>query len=278
MHSVDSQAPRELQRKLLHPRILLKDLGTESDVCRRTIRAFYDALVDPSKPQTLDFFNEWRKILAQTCAYSTEKIQGLERSFDLPYNQEEIDFEKLLFAAHTYFALIMKLLSVEAATLFADSDFRSFLLDLRERARLHPETIRPALRSMETGKAFTDLGITNFIDGDMFSWYETEWRPSVSQSICEIIEILSDYEIAAYELEPVAVSDLFKHLYQGLFPRELRHDLGEFYTPDWLVELILNEAGFTVDQFEALARKKGEFFFPLRLKLLDPACGSGTFL
>ncbi|MFQ5981232.1 MAG: class I SAM-dependent DNA methyltransferase [Candidatus Heimdallarchaeota archaeon] len=278
MHSAESQALRGLQRNLLQPRILLKDLGTESDVCRRTIRAFYDALVNPSKPQTLDFFNEWKKILAQTCAYSAEKIQGLERGFDLPYNPEEIDFEKLLFAAQTYFALILKLLSLEAATLFADSDLTSFLLGLRESARLDPETIRPALRSMETGLAYADLGITNFIDGDMFSWYETEWRPSVSQPLCRIIEILSDYEIAAYEREQVAVSDLFKHLYQGLFPRELRHDLGEFYTPDWLAELILDEAGFTLDQFEALARKKGDAFFPLRLKLLDPACGSGTFL
>lgn len=272
------EALRGLRRKLLHPRILLKDLGTKSDVCRRTIRAFYDALVDPSKLRTLDFFNEWKLNVAQTCAYSANKIQGLERSFNLPYNPEEIDFEKLLFAAHTYFALVMKLLSIEAATLFTDSDLRSFLLDLREKARLNPETIRPALRYMETGKAFADLGITNFIDGDILSWYETEWRPSVSQSICQIIEILSDYEIAAYELEPAAVSDLFKHLYQGLFPRELRHDLGEFYTPDWLAELILNEAGFTLDQFEALARKKGDIFSPLNLKLLDPACGSGTFL
>ena len=42
----------------------------------------------------------------------------------------------------------------------------------------------------------------------------------------------------------------------------MRHDLGEFYTPDWLAEYMLRET---------LAKKP-------TAKLLDPACGSGTFL
>lgn len=46
-------------------------------------------------------------------------------------------------------------------------------------------------------------------------------------------------------------------------PKELRHDLGEFYTPDWLAELVLNEVGYFGDPSH---------------RLLDPACGSGTFL
>ena len=49
-------------------------------------------------------------------------------------------------------------------------------------------------------------------------------------------------------------------------PRELRHNLGEYYTPDWLSERLLNmlEGG----RFEGNPEKR----------LLDPACGSGTFL
>jgi SAM-dependent methyltransferase len=46
-------------------------------------------------------------------------------------------------------------------------------------------------------------------------------------------------------------------------PRELRHDLGEYYTPDWLAELTLDDAGYDGN---------------LSKRLLDPACGSGTFL
>jgi SAM-dependent methyltransferase len=55
--------------------------------------------------------------------------------------------------------------------------------------------------------------------------------------------------------------DLLKELYENLVDRETKHDLGEVYTPDWLVELTLREANFKAGQ-----------------RLLDPACGSGTFL
>jgi len=57
--------------------------------------------------------------------------------------------------------------------------------------------------------------------------------------------------------------DLFKPLYENLFPRALRHALGEYYTPDWLAEHVLDQVGY-----------QGQ---PDR-RLLDPACGSGTFL
>jgi len=48
-----------------------------------------------------------------------------------------------------------------------------------------------------------------------------------------------------------------------LFPKSVRHDLGEYYTPDWLAEHVLNELGYEGDPDK---------------RLLDPACGSGTFL
>ena len=57
--------------------------------------------------------------------------------------------------------------------------------------------------------------------------------------------------------------DLLKQLYQQLFPRSVRHDLGEYYTPDWLAELVLNELNYDGNPDK---------------RLLDPACGSGTFL
>jgi SAM-dependent methyltransferase len=56
---------------------------------------------------------------------------------------------------------------------------------------------------------------------------------------------------------------LLKKLYQQLFPKSVRHDLGEYYTPDWLAEHVLNELGYEGDPDK---------------RLLDPACGSGTFL
>ena len=57
--------------------------------------------------------------------------------------------------------------------------------------------------------------------------------------------------------------DWFRPLYQELFPRRLRRRLGEFYTPDWLVEHVLDQVGYSGGPTATL---------------LDPACGSGAFL
>lgn len=62
--------------------------------------------------------------------------------------------------------------------------------------------------------------------------------------------------------------DVLGHLYQEHLPPEERKMLGEFYTPTAIVDLILDSVGYTPDnQIEAD-----------KYDLLDPACGSGTFL
>jgi len=52
-------------------------------------------------------------------------------------------------------------------------------------------------------------------------------------------------------------------LYQAIFSKALRHSMGEYYTPAWLVEHVLDEVGY-----------RGQ----PGLRLLDPTCGSGGFL
>jgi len=81
--------------------------------------------------------------------------------------------------------------------------------------------------------------------------------------IIEIVKKLGDYDPTTVELEPDRVQDLFKRLYQNLVPKRVRYDLGEYFTPDWLAGLVLKEAGYDGD---------------IEIRVLDPACGSGTFL
>ena len=59
--------------------------------------------------------------------------------------------------------------------------------------------------------------------------------------------------------------DFIKMIYEELFPKELRHSMGEFYTPDWLAEITIAEI---IKNDKTLEKRK---FF-------DPTCGSGTFL
>ena len=56
--------------------------------------------------------------------------------------------------------------------------------------------------------------------------------------------------------------DLIREVFHGLYPKEVRHGLGEFYTPDWMAQHIV--------KFNSENLDKGV--------ILDPTCGSGTFL
>jgi len=171
----------------------------------------------------------------------------------------------------------MKLLAAEVATLYGDSLLWSYLRRLEESYFRSTEVLKVELEDLEEGGIFAKLGIKNFLEADFFAWYLNEWDNEVADAVIEVIRKLSEYEPATAELEPDTIRDLFKELYENLVPQTVRHDLGEYYTPDWLAELILKEIGYSMEYFEELTKQKG-IEAPLELRVLDPACGSGTFL
>ena len=69
-------------------------------------------------------FEDWKRVFSQVCAYSKDKLKGLIGYYGL---SGDIDVEKLMFAIHTYYTLLMKLLTSEIVTLFADSLIGSYL-------------------------------------------------------------------------------------------------------------------------------------------------------
>ncbi len=116
---------------------------------------------------------------------------------------------------------------------------------------------RDDLPGLVTGETFERLGLDNFVTNDFFAWVNSDLSTT-----CDILSALATRLTGAYDLSAVK-EDLLKELYQELVDPNTRHKLGEFYTPDWLAELTLRRAGFPS---------------PDPPSLLDPACGSGTFL
>ena len=74
---------------------------------------------------------------------------------------------------------------------------------------------------------------------------------------------LSLYRLS--DLQLTRTRDVVKRIYQQLVPAVLRHNIGEYFTPEWLVEFTLDRAGYTGAEI-------------LNKKYLDPCCGSGNFL
>jgi hypothetical protein len=264
-----------LRRKALSPEELLKDFGPDSVTAREAVKVFYSKLMRAS-PKTKVLFDDWRRVFSQVCAYSPDKIKGLGDFYG--FGKNKLDPEKLLFALQTYYALIMKLLAAEVASLYLAPRIWSYLRMLEEAYYRGHEELRERLRELEEGGVFASLGITNFMEADYFAWYLDDWDADIAKSVMRVINTLSDYDPTIAELEPERVRDLFKRLYQNLVPKKIRHDLGEYYTPDWLAELVLDEVGWTLETFEKVREENNDALSPLNLRLLDPACGSGTFL
>ncbi len=256
------EAIRGLSRKPIDDKFILIEFGPDSEIAKSSIQAFYKALIDTKSPRTMVLFEDWKRVFSQVCAYSTDKLKELINYYDLK-NKENIDVEKLMFSIHTYYTVFMKLLSSEIITFFSDSLIGSYLKRLEESYLSNKSDMKDELKGLEEGGIFKDLGIKNFLEADYFAWYIDEWNDNISDVIYDLIKKLLEYEPATVELTPERVKDLFKKLYQNLIPRDIRHKLGEYFTPDWLAEVLLDEIGYDGNPEK---------------RVLDPACGSGTFL
>lgn len=114
-----------------------------------------------------------------------------------------------------------------------------------------------------TGQYFRAFGISNLVEEGYYSWIlENRVYDQVKPSLETFLKELMRYDTAKIS------EDLFKEIYQEIVRKEDRHRVGEYYTPEWVAEMTLNEA-FTYHQSTNL----GEI-----PSIVDPACGSGTFL
>jgi len=108
--------------------------------------------------------------------------------------------------------------------------------------------------SLLTGDKFADAGIYGVVEADFFDWVlEVEGGETFIRTLAKRLMrfVWSDVN-----------QDILKILYENFIGQETRKRLGEYYTPDWLAEVMV--ADMVID--------------PLNTRLLDPACGSGTFL
>jgi SAM-dependent methyltransferase len=247
--------------KPYQPEYLHGDFGSESPIAHEGVRTLYEEILKTENPKAQVFFNQWKILFGEVCGYDVEnpsdKLKKLAEFYSVNGKPQPA---QLLFAVHTYYAVLIKLLAAEIVSFFNPWMPRQVekLQNATTSAKLKRE-----LEELERGGIFHEMGITNFLEGDLFSWYLAVWSGPVEAVVRKMVSKLDDYNPGTFSEEPAQSRDLLKKLYQQLFPKSVRHDLGEYYTPDWLAEHVLNELGYEGDPDK---------------RLLDPACGSGTFL
>ena len=112
--------------------------------------------------------------------------------------------------------------------------------------------------SEELGEVYDYLYSRRLFDWEIQSEFDSDLNEVLQRTL---------WHLNHYDFENVD-RDVLGHLYQEHLPPEERKALGEFYTPTAVVDLILDSVGYTPDK--QLEREEYD--------LIDPACGSGTFL
>ncbi len=136
-----------------------------------------------------------------------------------------------LFLQHTYLTIVVKAIAARVLDLSVDDPV-----------------------ALLSGRALADEGILGAVEADFFDW------PLRLPAGAELVRQVAQ-QTARFRLRDVE-TDVLKILYESLVDPDQRHDLGEYYTPDWLAARVVATA------MDA----------PLQQRVLDPACGSGTFL
>ena len=96
-------------------------------------------------------------------------------------------------------------------------------------------------------------GLQGVVESDFFAWPTEAGGMPLLRTLAR--------RIARFDWQK-APNDVAAILYETVIPPDERRQLGEYYTPDWLARAIVQEV--VTD--------------PLNQYVLDPACGSGTFV
>lgn len=248
---------------------LIEDFGHDSACGLRLMQALADALANRidkgSNNKIKMLFEEWRTLYGQVADLSSEQIRIVSGILRFRVSVEAgMAIPASLFVLHTYNSLIIKLLAAEIVSTHGLTSCKDFA---QRAATLGDDRLLVAMaEEIEQGQLFSRAGIDGFVEEAIFSWHldaceEKQHKTPVLAALREILIKLSLYRTD--NLTIARSNDLMKRFYQDLVPDILRKSLGEFYTPDWLVE-------FTVDKVEPTDW--------LKIRTLDPTCGSGSFL
>ena len=109
-------------------------------------------------------------------------------------------------------------------------------------------------RELLDGSRFAQAGVRGAVEDDFFGWILQ--APDGERTVELLVQHASRFDLGDIQV------DLLKVLYESLIDPAQRHDLGEYYTPDWLAaKIVRNTVRHAATE-----------------RVLDPSCGSGTFL
>jgi len=208
----------------------------------------------------LYYFSMWKEFHALTVNISDEgwkDIKELASRLRITLSGKS-DEELLLFAVETYLHLFIRALALSKLGML-QPNINGFWQEIGSLRGLFEHSIFEWFF-----EAFSDPNL------------QQPLRQNLVQSIDIMLQVLYGLDTASL------TTDVFREIYQNVLPPGIRKSLGEFYTSDYIVDKVLDAAGLDAAAAQELYErwKKSQKSGKSEEKpiVLDPACGSGSFL
>jgi hypothetical protein len=152
---------RGLARKPLDPEHMVEDFGPKSLLAKSSVLYLYNLLDATNNNRVTVLYQEWKKTFNQVCGYEFVSakldVRELYRAYGI--SSTHVNLTKLLYAIHTYYALVIKFLAAEITAIFASPFLRSFLEEI---VNLHLDKLKERLTDLEERGACPKLRYTIF--------------------------------------------------------------------------------------------------------------------
>ncbi len=248
----------------LNKKNLISIINPKSSFVQKNIKIIYDELYfnlndlnGSNRVRTL--YKEWERVFGTMYGEDDEATSFTEVSSVIKEiygfgDEVIIDSKVYLFALQTFFNMFLKLL------------IYSFLAQLVSPTFKVETLTKPQIDKLFDGELnkYESL-VSNFFESHFMEWftYTCSENNFDTKVINEILEVVNQFDLSTYILKPEEIQDILQEVYMELIPAEMRHLMGEYFSPDWIVEHALDMVGYHGD---------------IKKTLIDPTAGSGTFL
>lgn len=252
------------------PESLMNRLGPSTTQAREVLAQLSDALVTREKGSRTDIlFTQWVALAGVSYGIGSESSPWPEPRQQILGDLSGIlpkgGYAATIFVLHTYIAVCSKMMAAEALALTrSQAENRP-----SQWTSLSGKDFDHKIRLLESGELAASMRAPRLMGGDLFGWYADELagRDQLRAAMRELYTAFSQLAWARLAHATRVTGDLLRDFYIGIVPRKMRKSLGEFFTPQWIAERIVDKA-FSLSGLEPTDK----------VRYLDPTCGSGTFL
>lgn len=181
------------------------------------------------------FYYEWKERFTYIHGvFDTQRkinIEKLEKTFDVNLTSDQEELFKLIYSLETYYSIILRIIAHKA--IFGENQSINGIFD---------------------DNTYIAKGISNYTCISYYNWFLAV--PGIESLITDIYKTVTLKEIEG---------DVISTIFECIFPKEIRHSVGEYYTPYWLACAVIEQ--ITKGDEKAFSKK-----------FIDPACGSATFI